>query len=484
MNASQVRPDRKMWSGTFRVLLAESLLLPTGLLTAAYLTRTLGPGLYGLLTLVSVLIGWLEWGITSVFSRTTIKLAGEQEDWRPIGTLALRLHLLASLGCTLLIWLLAGPIAEQLHEPKLEFFLRLLSLDIPLFCLAATHRDLLIAKGAFRERAVASAWRWLSKLVIVVGLVELGLSIEGALIGAIVSSLIELVVCRYYVRPSLFQHIELPIRKALDYALPLFLFAVAMQLYDRLDLILLKVLGGTNEMAGYFGAAQNLSIVPGLFALSFSPLLLSTLSRLGHEGGREEAQDVLRNALRLTTCLLPFAALAAGCAPEAVTLLFGATFAPVAPIFSILIFGAGGLVMISVATASLTATGRPGLTFLLTGPMVPLAVIAHLIVIPKFGPIGAAWVTTAGTLLGALVTLVAVARIWDVLPPLYSSLRSLLISALIYLAAVLVPATGAVILLELLVLAAMIPLAYWALGELSSSELQLLRLKLRNTVKR
>ncbi len=475
MNAAQARPGKKMWTGTFRVLLAESLILPTGLLTAAYLTRTLGPSLYGLLTLVSVIICWVEWGITSVFSRTTIKLAGHQEDWRPVGTFALRLHLAASLAFTLAIWLLAPWIAEWLHEPQLKYFLRLLSLDIPLFCLASTHRDILVGMGAFRERAIGSAWRWTSKLIIVVALVELGLSVEGALIGAIASSAIELVVSRYYVKPTLFGQTDVSIRQAMDYALPLFLFALAMQLYDRLDLLLLKLLGGSNELAGFFGAAQNLSIAPGLFAMSFSPLLLSTLGRLKRNDEEENAKRILRNSLRLTVLLLPFAALAAGCSTEAVTLLFGADFAAVGPIFSVLVFGAGGLVMISVATASLTAAGRPGLTFALTGPMVPLAIAGHLLVIPKWGPIGAACVTTAGTLLGALATVLAVRQIWGVLPPLSSSLRSLVLSALVFYAAAAIPTEGVLVVGKLLLITSLIPFAYLLLREFSSTELGQLR---------
>jgi len=75
-------PRRHMLEGTFRVFLAEALLLPTGLLTAAFLTRRLGPGGYGLFTLATTVVVWIELNISSVFARATVKFIGEAEDWR------------------------------------------------------------------------------------------------------------------------------------------------------------------------------------------------------------------------------------------------------------------------------------------------------------------------------------------------------------------------------------------------------------------
>jgi O-antigen/teichoic acid export membrane protein len=45
-----------MLGGTIRVFLAEALLLPTGLLTTAYVTRKLGPEGYGLFVLAATLV--------------------------------------------------------------------------------------------------------------------------------------------------------------------------------------------------------------------------------------------------------------------------------------------------------------------------------------------------------------------------------------------------------------------------------------------
>ena len=85
MNQSFSETGRHTLEGTIRVFLAEALILPTGIITAAFLARRLGPEGYGLFALAATLVAWIEWSITSIFARATIKLVGETEAWQPVG---------------------------------------------------------------------------------------------------------------------------------------------------------------------------------------------------------------------------------------------------------------------------------------------------------------------------------------------------------------------------------------------------------------
>ncbi len=129
-------PNRHTMRGTLRVFLAESLMFPTGLVTAAFLTRRLGPSGYGLFTLAALIVSWLEWSISSLFARATLKFVGESDDWRPIGATVARLHLWAGAGVAAMLCAVSYPIAQAMHQPRLAWYLILLSLDIPLFSLA------------------------------------------------------------------------------------------------------------------------------------------------------------------------------------------------------------------------------------------------------------------------------------------------------------------------------------------------------------
>src|SRR5687768_3944835 len=69
MNPSFSRSGQHLFDGTIRVFLAEALILPTGILTAAFLTRRLGPDDYGLFTIVAIIVVWIQTSITAFFSR-------------------------------------------------------------------------------------------------------------------------------------------------------------------------------------------------------------------------------------------------------------------------------------------------------------------------------------------------------------------------------------------------------------------------------
>ncbi len=470
MTHAPARAVRDTIDGTIRVFLAEALVLPTGLLTAAFLSRRLGPEGYGLFTLAAASVMWIEWAITALFAGATIKFVGSADDWRPIGTTVLRLHMITSVGAALLLWLLAVPIALLLNEATLAAFLALFAIDIPIYSLAHAHRNILIGMNGFGPRALASAGRWIVRLVLIVALVQLGLSIQGAILGSIAASVVELAICRAYVRPSLVGP-GLSASRLWGYAAALFLYALSLRLFERLDLFVLKALGGTAEQAGLYGAAQNLALVPGIFALSFSPLLIGTLSRTLSLGQDHLARQIGRDAMRAVLWLLPFGGLAAGTAPEIVELVFGRPFLPAAPLLEVLIFGALAVAMISVAAAILTAAGRPAWILGMTLPLPPLALAGHLVAIPAFGAIGAALVTTLLAALSALAAVMAVYWLWRVSPPARTLCLSVALCVMVYVVAIFWPMPGALLLAKLSVISVAIGLAFAIFGEISSAQL-------------
>lgn len=478
--AANAEPPRSggqsFMSGTFWVFLAEALIFPTGLVTAGILTRQLGPDGYGVLTLVAVLVSWVEWTITSIFSRTAIKFVSEAEDWRPVGTVIAQLHVGIGAIATVVLWVFAQPIATLLDIPTFVPYLRLFALDIPIFCLAYAHRQLLVGCGLFRVRAIASAGRWTARLAIIALLVEYAnWSIEGAIIGSLGASVVELAIGRWFVRPPLLHKSSFPPQRLFGYALPLFLFATSLRLFDKLDLFMLKILGGTVTEAGIYGAAQNLAFVPGIFALSFSPLLLSTLNRTlrsDQPDSFEQAKQLSTNAVRTVIALIPFAALAAAASVPIVTVVYGQAFAVAGPVLAVLIFGAMALMMISVVTAILTAAGRPNLTAALVAPMLPLSAVGYLAFVPQFGAMAACWVNAGAAVIGALSALVALYRTWQILPGAMTMVRSAIACGVIYAlgAAWITPDPSFV--LKILILSAVIPVILLCLGELNRQERQ------------
>jgi O-antigen/teichoic acid export membrane protein len=461
--------------GTLQGFVASLISLPTGLLTAAFLTRQLGPVDYGLLTVAATIVVWIETTITVGFNRTVVKFVAETTDWRSVSTRFLQAQLLVSLGATALLIAAAPVLASWLGAAEMSTYLRIYSLGIPITALGATHQSILIGRGHFGRRAILPAAYWLSRMVLVFLFVGLHPSVTNVILANIGASVVVLTWARRFVSPALLEHSDFPFRHLWDYAWPLFFYTVGINLFHGLDLLFVKAIGGIPQAAGFYGAAKNLTIVPALFAASFSPLLLSKLAHLQAKDNGEAAQVMTKQAMRLVFCLLPFAGMAAGAAPEVVTAVYGGPFLPAAAFLALLIFAALGIAMITVTTSTLIAAGRPNLPIILTGPFVAIAPLAHFILVSWFGPIGAAATTTGLAWLGAGATVLAVHSIWHVLPSLGTLIRCVFLCALAYTLAVLWPAPGVLLLLKLPAIGVIIVLAFLLLGEFSAKEISFVR---------
>ena len=461
---------RGLLSGSSRVLIAEALAVPTGLITAGYLSRKLGTSDYGLLTLSGTIVAWIEWSVASVLARASIKFVSETTDWKPVGTALVRWHLIMGIAAAIAVWLAAAPLETMLDEPGLTRLIRLMAVGIPIFSVAQAHRNMLAGRGEFKGRAASVAGRWLVRLGLILLLVGAGLSTSGAALAVIGASLAELLICRCFIRPA-FIGPSAPMQKLWAFAVPLFLAGLSLRVFEKLDLLVLKALGGTSEQAGWYGAAQNLALLPSLISMSFGPVFLSMLGRELSLGNLEGARGLARDTLRGAVLTMPLPAIIAGSAPEITRLIFGPAFAPAAETLSLLIFGSSAMMLIGVTSCVLTAVGRADLVLKLTLPLVPLAVVGHFFAIPAFGTSWAAIVTSVGSVLAALAQIVVVQLYWGILPAPATFVRALLATLLAGAFVSLLPAPGALLILKLPAACLFSLLVLYLFGEFSRGEI-------------
>jgi O-antigen/teichoic acid export membrane protein len=457
------------------MLAAEALVFPTGVITAAWLTRRLGADGYGVFSLAALIVTWIEWSVVSLFSRSTILSIREAVRWKPLATRILQLHLAFGALAAAALWLAAPVVASILSVATLSGYLRLFAIDIAVFVYAHGHRNIATGRGRFGLRARAVATRWISRMALMLVLVGLGLSIRGAVLASIGASLLELLVARRYDRAPVLARSEVSSRPFLATAAPLLVAAMALRVIQDADLFTLKALGGSTAEAGFYAAARNLSLAPTVFAAAFAPLILSTLVRLTREGEIDHARELARDALRLALFLVPFTATAAGASNGIVQLVFGAEFAPAGPILSRLLFAGVAVTLVAVGGTILIAGGRLDRQARILVFLVPVAIGGHLWAIPRFGSMGAAWVSTCVMVAGALLTLGAVARMWSIRPPTASVVRIALASLAAWFAARAWPTGGWELIGLLALICAAIPAALVAMGEFSRRELSVAR---------
>ncbi len=419
------------------------------------------------------MINWVELTISALFARASIKLISAAKDWQPAGSSLLRAHLFVGGGAAAAVWLLAGPVARVLGAPAMAAYLRVFAVDILLFAAAQAHRNILIGTGGYRQQAWIGAGRWTARLILIIVLVELGLSVNGAILGSIGASAVELLIGRFYIRPQLFYPEPFPTRRIWDFAFVLFFSALCLRMV-RMDLFALKALGASLADTGVYGAAQNLSFMPSLLGMAISPLLLSTVTRLRRDGELDQARAIGRNGMRTVIAAAPFAAVAAGAASEIVSLIYPPEFSNAGPLVATLLFAGLATVMIAVTNALLVAIDRPRWTLLLTGPLVPLAVVGYIFFVPRYGAPGVAAVTTFCTVLGAAAGVAAVARLSAIAMPWATLARSAVLSLAMFAAAHFWATPGLWVAPKVLVLCAAAAGGLLWMGELKANEIAFL----------
>jgi len=441
-----------------------------GIIAAAFLTRQLGPSDYGLLTVTVAIILWIEAAVSLGFSRAAVKLVAEAEDWRASIASVLQTQVLVSLVAALLVVAVAPTLSVWLDSPELKSTLRFLSVDIPVFAITEILMAIMVGSGSYKLKAMMKAVYWLGRTGLIFLLVTLIPNIAGALLAIFAASVMVMVGSMAFVHPPFSGRSHFSFQRMWGYVWPLFLYTVGMNLFVILDLLFVKALVAFPQAAGFYGAAKNLAIVPVFFAASFSPILIAKLTELRRQGHRELARNMSRQSIRLVLCLLPFAGMTAGAAPEVVSAIYGRPFLPSAPALSILIFGTLGMTMISVAVSILIAAGHFKWPFALVLPLLLLAFVGHILLVPRLGATGAAWVTTTVACIGACSLLGVVARVRHILPPIFTFLRSIIVCIIAYFLSSLWPAAGLLVMIKLLLIGVVIVFLFILIGELNRND--------------
>jgi O-antigen/teichoic acid export membrane protein len=262
----------------------------------------------------------------------------------------------------------------------------------------------------------------------------------------------------------------MPRRQLLRYSLPLFLDTLAKRLLKRLDLWAVQGLAGATA-AGHYGAAISVDTVGRTFTQAITRVVLATVSDSWAQGQKETARGIIRQSLRLSLWLLPFAALGAGAAPALVTLVFGPAYLPAAALLGWLSFATVAYVVVSVTAAVFAAIERPGAAFVFNGPVVVLAVAGYLVLVPRMGGAGAAVTTAASTWVGAWAGIVAVHRWCHAGPGRGTWARIILTSTIAYGLPRAWQVEGGWVIPQLLGLSGVVLLLMFALGEITRRDL-------------
>jgi O-antigen/teichoic acid export membrane protein len=402
-------PGRTAARGMILYTAAHACLTVCGYIVVVVLARGLGPreyGIYGIVlsVLLSVeLIGRL--GIPQALSKL---IAERQDRTSHLEGTGLTLTLMVFTAIFLLFWAAAPVMAGLFQIPDGTRLFRIASIDIPFFGMYFICSHILNGRRRFGIESLGISLYGLAKAVGILILLCLGLSIQGALIVNIASSVVALIVVAVPIplesfRPT-FRFSGLVFR----WAIPVGLFTLGTQLVFNLHLWCLKVVGRAlpEETIGTYVAAISVARLPNIASFALMAVLIPSISHALGRGDTRLAQRYVQGAFRfLVAILLPACLLIAMKAGPIMELLYSSRYTNGALSCSILIFGLGFLyTLLTTFCSILIAGGSPMASAMVTLGLVPFGWIASYSLILRHGAAGAAVSATLAVGAGVLIS--------------------------------------------------------------------------------
>jgi O-antigen/teichoic acid export membrane protein len=460
--------------GTRQLLIARASFIVSGSVVAIVLARGLGPSDYGVYGVLISLLTWLEMLGSAGIQGATAKLIPVHSSQVAAVEQTARFVLLA-LGVALFAacWAAAPAVEELFRIPGGTRLFRLAILDIPLATTYIAYQGILTGRRLFGPLSVSQAAFGIAKLVGVSILVVLGLSVASALVANAVATFAVLAYLFVRFPPKGFWPQRRLVKPLISLAIPIGVYLLAMQVLLRLDLWSLKRLWeGSGDVVGQYVAALNLSRLLAVIPTVQSGVLFASISwamtRNDERGARNHVREATRFALILA---VPACVILGGEASGVMAVLFSSAYAEGGRFLFLQLLAFGLYALLDAFAQSLMAVGRQWRTAGVLVGLVPLVWLGNLVLIPRFGPMGAAVSLALGVLFGAVVLGLLARRRHGALFHWPTLAKVMAAGAVVGLLGHLVDVPGAWVLLEVAALAGVYLLLLWTFGELTVADL-------------
>jgi stage V sporulation protein B len=388
------------------LVVATAIFVLASYAVTVFLGRHLGPAEYGVLGVVTSLMTALNVMQTSGVPQAMAKFIAEDEDHADDVLLGgLRLQLLLSVALVVLFIAISPALARLFHEPSLPGYIVLAALVLPGYGLFTAYAGYFQGLHRFGAQARLYVVYAIAKVVFIIGL-ALVFGLAGALVGYVLATFAA--ALSGFRPPHAVGRFDT--RRLVALSLPLIGFSALALLQYQVDLFTVKASRHAVD-AGYYVAAQSVSVIPFFGLAALGQVLLPSVSRHLARNEPAQAAAATSQAVRyLLLLLLPATALIAGSARQVVLLLFGEAYRPAVSVLRVLVLSYIAVTGFALLASVLNGAGRARTSMWLAalGVAVSLALCpwwVHL-----WGLVGAAIGMGAGALIAMVGAALAVRR--------------------------------------------------------------------------
>jgi len=443
--------------GALYLTASNMTFLVTGYVIFLSLGRLLGPenyGIYGLMkSFISIINILLTVGIMQAVSRYT---AQNEKLAEVIKRKALKFQIVFSLSFLLLYLALSGFIAHLLNDSSLIFYIKLVSILIPIEALACVFSGYLNGNHLFSKQSLIQFIYAFVRITLVIGLVLLGFSVAGALLGYILAAFVYLLICLYFVRFKKSVG-NFPLKKIIYFAMPITGFTLLMTLLMQIDIFFLKSLlpsAIANINVGYYVSGALISRFPFLLTVNLCMVLFPVISKTTHKLDIEKTRMYIKEFLRYALLFLSLlVALISSTAKEIILFIYSSKFLPAAVPLKILVFGLSFFALFYLLVTVINASGKPRITLMISLIMLLIDILLCYYLIPIHGLVGAAIATSSAMLLGLIVAGTYVLIKFKVLMSIKSFLRIIASGIVIFILSTYIHASGIFLIIKCIILA-------------------------------
>jgi len=388
--------------GTVALVLSQGCYFLFGYLAVVLLARALGPQDYAIYGIVLSVLVWLEQVGRFAIPTAAAKLIAEDDALgRGIERATVLLNLLLYGGIFACLWLAAPLVASTLGIPGGAFLFRLAALDLPLFgaytALQAIHQG----HHRFLRLGGAGIIYALTKFAGVWVIIQLGVSVEKALIVNVLTTVAGVA----FLFAPLSARGESNWRKAVQPILriagPMAVYSLFLMMAGNLNLWLLQLVRPTETgMTGVYLAALNIARVPGFGLVAVAAVILPSISRAVADEDRELVRRYIYQALRFFLLLyLPVAFAVGFLSEDVMRLAYGTKYAGGGPLLALLLVSEGFNTIAAILGSVLVALGR-------VWRAAAIACLSIVVSVPLIGglalKLGASGAAVAGVIAGPI----------------------------------------------------------------------------------
>ncbi len=265
----------------------------------------------------------------------------------------------------------------------------------------------------YKKQSLITIVYSLAKFFLIILFVLIGFSVFGAISGFALAAIVALLAgLAFSGFGKANEHFDW--KQLLRFAIPLTLFAFSTEFSLSLGLLAVKSILGSNDLAGYYNAALQISRLPYYFSVSLGAAFFPLASGSFSEKNKTELRHHFKKTLKYFAIFaVPCALLISFFSNPIVEMLFGAEFISSAQALSILGVASIFVCLFYILCIALIAIEKQKLAMLLAIAVLAIVWISSIMLIPWLFLEGAAFSALFAFILGSVIASIAV---WRYLP--------------------------------------------------------------------